>query len=228
MVTLLESTLIRIGNEEYAKANKSFGLTTIRNRHVEVKGSNIHFEFRGKSGVEHAIDVRDKRLAKVVRQCQELPGQELFEYLEEDGSRHPISSSDVNAYLHELTGQAFTAKDFRTWSGTVLAAIALQEFESFDSETQAKKNVVAAIEAVARKLGNTRSVCRKCYVHPAVLDTYMNGTLLDCLKGKVDQNLSRSLKSLKPEEAAVMVLLKSRFNSMQKPSKRAITLKATA
>jgi DNA topoisomerase-1 len=175
VVKLLETTLIRVGNEEYAKSNKSFGLTTIRNKHVEVNGSKIHFEFRGKSGVEHAIDIQDKRLAKVVRQCQELPEQELFEYVQEDGHRHHVTSSDVNDYLHEVTGQDFTAKDFRTWAGTVLAAMALQEFEAFDSETQAKKNVVAAIESVAKKLGNTRAVCRKCYVHPVVLTRIWKG-----------------------------------------------------
>jgi DNA topoisomerase-1 len=213
VVKLLETTLIRVGNEEYAKTNKSFGLTTIRNKHVEVKGSKIHFEFRGKSGVEHAIDIQDKRLAKVVRQCQELPEQELFEYVQEDGSRHHVTSSDVNAYLREITGQDFTAKDFRTWAGTVLASMALQEFEAFDSETQAKKNVVAAIESVAKKLGNTRAVCRKCYVHPVVLNTYLEGSLAECLKGKVESRLAHSLKSLKPEEAAVMLLLKDRLGS---------------
>ena len=212
VVKLLETTLIRVGNEEYAKTNKSFGLTTIRNKHVDVNGSKIHFEFRGKSGIEHVIDIQDKRLAKVVRQCQELPEQELFEYVQEDGSRHHVTSSDVNAYLQEITGQDFTAKDFRTWAGTVLAATALQEFEAFDSQTQANKNVVAAIESVARKLGNTRAVCRKCYVHPAVLDSYLNGSLVECLKGRMEQKLALSLKSLKPEEAAVMLLLKGRLS----------------
>jgi DNA topoisomerase-1 len=215
VVKLLETTLIRVGNDEYAKTNKSFGLTTIRNRHVKVNGAKIHFEFRGKSGVEHAIDIEDKRLAKVIRKCQDLPEQELFEYVNEDGSRHRITSSDVNEYLKEISGQDFTAKDFRTWSGTVLAAIALQEFEAFDSQTQAKKNVVAAIESVAKRLGNTKAVCRKCYVHPAVLDSYLDGTLLKRLEAKVEKSLSGLLKSLKPEEAAVMALLKGRLSQIR-------------
>jgi DNA topoisomerase-1 len=211
VVQLLETTLIRVGNQEYARTNKSYGLTTIKNHHVEVEGSKIHFEFRGKSGVEHAIDIRDKRLARVIKQCQDLPEQELFEYVQEDGSRHHVTSSDVNAYLQEITGQGFTAKDFRTWAGTVLAAMALQEFEAFDSQTQANKNVVAAIESVAKKLGNTRAVCRKCYIHPAVLDTYLDGDLAMALQQRVEQKLAGSLKSLKPEEAAVMAMLQERL-----------------
>jgi DNA topoisomerase-1 len=211
IVKLLETTLIRVGNEEYAKTNKSFGLTTIRNRHVDVSGSKIHFEFRGKSGVEHAIDLTDARLAGVIRRCQELPEQELFEYVNQDGSRHHVTSTDVNQYLQEITGREFTAKDFRTWAGTVLAAIALREFEAFDSETQAKKNVVAAIESVAKRLGNTRAVCRKCYVHPVVLETYLAGDLARRLKQRVEGGLQKSLKSLKPEEAAVMALLQRKL-----------------
>jgi DNA topoisomerase-1 len=212
VVKLLETTLIRVGNQEYARTNKSFGLTTIRNRHVDVTGSKIHFEFRGKSGVEHAIDITDKRLAKVIHQCQELPEQDLFEYVNQDGSRHSISSSDVNEYLQQITGQDFTAKDFRTWAGTVLAAMALQEFEAFDSETQAKKNVVAAIESVAKKLGNTSAVCRKCYIHPAVLDTYLEGELARQLQNELEKTLAANLHSLKPEEAAVMAVLQQRLH----------------
>ncbi|HSV15610.1 MAG TPA: hypothetical protein VLI90_15220, partial [Tepidisphaeraceae bacterium] len=217
VVKLLETTLIRVGNGEYAKNNKSYGLTTIRNKHVEVHGSKIHFEFRGKSGVEHAIDIDDPRLAKVVRACQDLPEQELFEYIDEaDGSRHDITSSDVNAYLKQITGQDFTAKDFRTWAGTVLAAMALQEFERFDSQAQAKRNVVAAIESVAKKLGNTKAVCRKCYIHPAVIDTYMEGELARSLKRRVEQKLKRSLGALAPEEAAVLALLQQRLAKASK------------
>jgi DNA topoisomerase-1 len=211
VVKLLETTLIRVGNEEYAKENQSFGLTTIRNQHVEVAGSKIHFEFRGKSGVDHAIDIRDRRLAEVVQQCQELPEQELFEYIDQDGTRRDISSGDVNQYLREITGRDFTAKDFRTWAGTVLAAMALQEFESFASQAQAKRNVVAAIERVAKKLGNTKAVCRKCYVHPAIIDTYLDGRLAEALKQRVEAKLKRSLKSLRPEEAAVMAMLQERL-----------------
>lgn len=211
VVKLLETTLIRVGNEEYAKSNKSFGLTTIRNRHVDVRGSHVHFEFRGKSGVDHAVDLNDKRLAKVIRQCQELPEQELFEYVDDDGGRHKVGSSDVNDYLHEVTGDRFTAKDFRTWAGTTLAAMALREFEAFDSQAQAKRNVLAAIESVAKRLGNTRTVCRKCYVHPAVVDLYMEGTLARSLQQRLAVKLRRSLHSLSPEEAAVMALLAERL-----------------
>ena len=211
VVKLLETTLIRVGNEEYAKTNQHYGLTTIENQHVEVHGKHIHFEFRGKSGVDHAIDIDDKRLADVIHQCQELPEQELFEYVDHDGGRHHVGSHDVNAYIHEVTGEHFTAKDFRTWAGTTLAAMALQEFEAFDSEAQAKKNVLKAIESVAAKLGNTRTVCRKCYVHPAVVDLYMEGTLAQSLKQRLEEKLKRSLHSLKPEEAAVMALLEERL-----------------
>ena len=211
VVKLLETTLIRVGNEEYAKDNKSYGLTTIRNRHVDVHGAHVHFEFRGKSGVDHAVDLDDERLAKVIRRCQELPEQELFEYVDDDGTRHHVGSSDVNAYLHEVTGEHFTAKDFRTWAGTTLAAMALQEFEAFDTEAQAKRNVLAAIEVVAKRLGNTRTVCRKCYVHPAVVDLYMEGTLVESLKQRLAVRLKRSLHNLKPEEAAVMALLQERL-----------------
>jgi DNA topoisomerase I len=213
VVKLLETTLIRVGNEEYVKSNKSYGLTTIRNDHVNVHGKHIHFEFRGKSGVEHVVDLDDKRLAAVIRQCQDLPEQELFEYVDAEGNRHPIGSSDVNAYLGHITGRAFTAKDFRTWAGTVLAAMALRELEAFDSAAQAKKNVVQAIESVAKKLGNTRAVCRKCYIHPAILDLYMEGRLVRALKATRQNRKNRSLRYLKPEEAAVMALLQKQFES---------------
>jgi len=211
IVKLLEKTLIRVGNDEYAKDNKSFGLTTIHNKHVDVNGSKVHFEFRGKSGVEHVIDIQDKRLAKIIRTCQELPEQELFEYVNEDGSRHDVTSSDVNAYLKEITGEDFTAKDFRTWAGTVLAAMALQEFEKFDSEAHAKRNVVAAIESVAKKLGNTMAVCRKCYIHPAIIDSYMEGSLAKLLKKRIGNKLRTALSKMRPEEAAVMTLLHARL-----------------
>jgi DNA topoisomerase-1 len=212
VVKLLETTLIRVGNEEYARSNKSYGLTTMRNKQAVVRGKHIHFEFRGKSGIQHAVDLDDARLARVIRKCQELPEQELFEYIDSKGARHHITSTDVNAYLKIVTGQDFTAKDFRTWSGTILAAMALQEFENFDSKAQAKKNVVSAIESVAKKLGNTRSVCRKCYVHPALLDLYMEGSLIQSLRAKLARRLSRSLHRLRPEEAAVMALLQERLS----------------
>jgi len=207
VVRLLETTLIRVGNEEYAKENRSFGLTTMRDKHVDISGSTIQFEFRGKSGKLHTIDVSDRRLAKIVKRCRDVPGYELFQYLDEEGQRQTIDSADVNEYLQAITGQDFTAKDFRTWAGTVLAAVALQEFEAFDSQTQAKKNVVRAIEAVSEQLGNTPSICRKCYVHPAVIDTYLDGSLAHTLKQRVEQEMADSLQELPSEEAAVMGLL---------------------
>ena len=211
VVRLLETTFIRVGNEEYARENKSFGLTTMRNRHADVEGGEIEFKFRGKSGKDHNISIRDRRLARIVKRCQDLPGQELFQYLDENGDRQTVDSDDVNQYLQEITGQDFTAKDFRTWAGTMLATLALQEFETFDSEAQAKTNVLRAIESVAERLGNTPSVCRKSYVHPTVIDAYLEGTMLESLKQKAEQELSESLASLRPEEAAVMALLQQRL-----------------
>ena len=189
VVKLLETTLIRVGNEEYARTNKHYGLTTLRNRHVRVKGGTIEFSFRGKSGVDHDIELHNPRVARVVAQCQEVPGHELFQYLDENDERHAVDSSDVNAYLQEISGEAFTAKDFRTWAGTVLAAMALKEFETFDSEAAAKKNIVAAIEHVAERLGNTPSVCRKCYVHPAILEAYIDGSMLTALRHRAEEEL---------------------------------------
>jgi DNA topoisomerase-1 len=186
VVRLMETTFIRVGNEEYAHENHSYGLTTLRNKHVEVNGNTVHFEFPGKSGVKHSIDLHDRRLARIVRQCLDLPGYELFQYLDETGTRHSIDSADVNAYLREIAGDNFTAKDFRTWAGGVLASSMLQKFEPFESESQAKKNIVAAIKGVARELGNSPAVCRQCYVHPAILEHYMGGqmahALSDCMK----------------------------------------------
>jgi DNA topoisomerase-1 len=211
VVRLLETTLIRVGNEEYAKTNKSFGLTTMRNKHAEVNGSKVAFDFRGKSGVEHEITIDDPRLANVVRKCQDLPGQELFAFLDEHGQSHDIGSSDVNEYLREISSHDFTAKDFRTWAGTALAAQALQEFEDFDSKAAAKRNITFAIERVAERLGNTKAVCRKCYVHPAVIDAYMDRTLIKTLKTRAERELRRRLKSLPSEEAAVLSLLQQRM-----------------
>ncbi|WP_338762364.1 DNA topoisomerase IB [Massilia sp. METH4] len=211
IVFLLEHTMMRIGNEEYAKENKSFGLTTLRNRHVRVDGREVEFRFRGKSGVFHDVKVEDRRLARIIERMRDLPGQELFQYVDDDGTTHAIGSADVNEYLRTITGEDYTAKDFRTWSGTVLAALALQEFEKFDSETQAKKNVVRAIESVAKKLGNTPSVCRKCYVHPAVLDAYMDGAELAALRARAEEEFTKDLHALQPEEAAVLALLQERL-----------------
>jgi len=211
VVKLLEVSLIRVGNEEYAKENKSFGLTTMRDRHVAVNGSKLHFEFRGKGGKEHEIEIRNPLLARIVKNCQDLPGQELFQYLDGDGERHRVGSDDVNEYLREISGADFSAKDFRTWSGTVLAALALQEFERFDSQAQAKKNVVRAIENVARRLGNTPSVCRKCYIHPAVIESYLEGSMLATARQKAADEITHSLRRLQPEEAAVLALLEERL-----------------
>ncbi len=170
IVRLLETTFIRIGNESYARENNSFGLTTLRRRHVDIRGSRLTFKFKGKSGVEHTINLTDRRLARIVKTCRDIPGYELFEYLDDDGNPRTIDSTDVNAYLDSITNpdDHFTAKDFRTWAGTVLAAMTLRDFEPCDSSTQLKKNTVEAIKAVAHRLGNTPSVCRKCYIHPAV------------------------------------------------------------
>ncbi|HEX5342254.1 MAG TPA: DNA topoisomerase IB [Duganella sp.] len=194
VVYLLEATLMRIGNEEYARENKSFGLTTLRERHVRLNGGKVEFRFRGKSGVQHAVEVHDRRLANIIRRMRDLPGQELFQYEDDDGNPHAIDSADVNDYLQAISGADYTAKDFRTWAGTVLAAVALQGYEKFDSETQAKKNLVQAIASVAQKLGNTPAICRKCYIHPAIIEAYLGGTILS-----------------PPVEAAVLALLQQRL-----------------
>ena len=212
VVRLLETTLIRVGNAEYARENKSFGLTTIRHRHVEINGSTIAFEFRGKSGKAHKVSTRDRRLARIVRACHELPGQELFQYFDDEGVRRDVDSADVNAYLQEITGEPFTAKDFRTWAGTVLASLALSEFENFDTKAAAKRNVTRAIEQVANHLGNTVAVCRKSYIHPAILDSYVEGSLLECLKGQVEETLREDLDGLSGEEAAVLAFLQQRLS----------------
>jgi DNA topoisomerase I len=208
VVQLLEKSLIRVGNDEYAKANRSFGLTTLRNKHVDVKGSTLKFEFRGKSGVQHSVGVNDRRLARIVKQCRDLPGQELFQYIDDDGTHQGVTSQDVNAYLKEISGEDFTAKDFRTWSGTVLAATALREFDEAGSATQAKKNVLEAIEAVAGMLGNTRAVCRKSYIHPAIIDAYMDGSMIEALRRR--GNVRKMISKLRPDEVAVLTILQQR------------------
>ncbi|HEX4708683.1 MAG TPA: DNA topoisomerase IB [Candidatus Udaeobacter sp.] len=172
VVRLLERTFIRIGNEEYARENKSFGLTTMKNRHVKVKGTQLRFRFRGKSGRQHEVQVSDSRIAKIVAKCQDLPGQDLFQYVSDEGEVRDVTSQDVNDYLREITSEDFTAKDFRTWAGTVLAAVALNEQGTFETKKQAKANIKTAICAVAELLGNTPAICRKCYVHPAILEAY--------------------------------------------------------
>lgn len=223
IVRLMETTLIRVGNDEYARENNSYGLTTIHNRHVRVRGGTVHFDFRGKSGVEHEIDLHDRRLARIVRKCQDVPGQELFAYLDDEGQVHDVGSSDVNDYLREISGHDFTAKDFRTWAGTALAAQALREFEEFDSQAAAKRNITGAIERVAKRLGNTKAVCRKCYVHPAVIDAYLDRTLVETLRRETQRTLRQSLARLSSEEAAVLALLQQRMQRQLETSGKGST-----
>ncbi|WP_260987611.1 DNA topoisomerase IB [Roseomonas gilardii] len=207
VVRLLEETLIRVGNEDYAAQNGSYGLTTLRNRHVRLGGGEIRFDFKGKSGKRWRVGLRDRRIARVIRACQDLPGQELFAYRDEAGEAHAIRSEDVNDYLREITGRDITAKDFRTWAGTVMAALALREFERFDSEAAGRRNIREAIERVARRLGNTPTVCRKCYVHPDLLEGYLAGGLVMEVAEEAGQELRDWIGTLRPEEAAVLALL---------------------
>ncbi len=177
IVQLLEKTLIRIGNEEYARQNGSFGLTTMRDEHVEIHGSELRFEFTGKSGIAHELTLRDPRLARVVKRCQELPGQALFQYISEEGTRQTVDSADINEYLREVSGADFTAKDFRTWAGTVLATQALCGVKVPSTKAETKRTLVQAVECVARRLGNTKAVCRKCYIHPIVFEAFAESAL---------------------------------------------------
>ena len=211
IVRLLDTTYIRVGNEEYARENRSFGLTTMRDRHVAVDGSMLHFRFRGKSGKQHNLGVRDRRVARVVTQLQELPGQQLFQWVDDAGEVHGIESTDVNEYIRESAGDDFTAKDFRTWAGTVLAAWALQELGEYASQTDAKRHLVAAVESVARHLGNTPAVCRRCYVHPEVITAHLDGALLANLGRRAEETLAESLDDLSGREAAVLTFLRRRI-----------------
>jgi DNA topoisomerase I len=212
VVQLLEKTLIRVGNDEYARSNRSYGLTTMRDSHVEVKGPRLRFSFRGKSGIDHEIDLTDRRLARIVKQCRDLPGYELFQYVDENGDRQTVGSEEVNAYLKDITGQDLTSKDFRTWAGTVLAAQLLREFEAFTSNAQARRNILAAVEMVAKRLGNTKAVCRKCYIHPAVFDAYLDGSMMATIEQRASK-VSRAVDRLTSGEAAVLRLLKRRLAS---------------
>jgi len=202
VVQLLERTLIRVGNEEYARQNHSFGLTTMRSHHARVRGADMHFEFRGKSGVSHAIDLHDARLARIVKACRDLPGHELFQFVDDDGRRQSIGSSDVNAYVREITGQPFTSKDFRTWGGTVLAACELAGTTLPDTKRGTTQQIADAVKAVARKLGNTVAVCKKCYIHPAILNAYAAGSVID---------------TRKPEESVVDLILEERDSTEGRP-----------
>ena len=221
IVRLMEMTLFRIGNVEYAKANKSFGLTTLRDRHVAIEGGHLHIGFRGKSGKQHETDINDRRLARIVKDCRDLPGYELFQYVGEDGERHTVDSADVNAYLRDISGEDITAKDFRTWAATHLAAEALREFEAFDSAAKRRKAIVDAVRKVAQHLGNTPAICRRSYIHPAVLDGYMDGTLLQALADQAGAYLEENIHGMKPEEAAVTAFLRLRLTELAKESRAA-------
>src|SRR4051794_39085758 len=223
VVRLLETTLIRVGNDDYAKQNGSYGLTTLRNQHVQVAGAELRFSFKGKSGKSWELKIADRRIARILRECQDLPGQELFQYVDADGQRRGIDSGDVNDYLREIAGTDVTAKDFRTWAGTVLAALALKEFERFDTQAAAKRNVKRAIEHVAQRLGNTPAICRKCYVHPGVLDCYLDGNLVLQVKEEAEAELRESAAGLQPEETAVLGLLIGRLARTDQRGARAAT-----
>jgi DNA topoisomerase-1 len=201
VISLLDATLIRIGNSQYARDNRSYGLTTLRNKHVEVKGNAILFQFRGKSGVEHQVRINDRRLARIIKRCMELPGQNLFQYLDDNGDRHTVSSSDINAYLHSLTGADFTAKDYRTWAGSALALSILRTLQ-WEPEADAKNHIVEMVKEVARQLGNTPAVCRRCYIHPAVLEGFLLGELT-----RLPQ--PRQRRGLRLEEVALTTFLQN-------------------
>lgn len=209
VVQLLDETAIRIGNEEYARTNQSFGLTTLHQDHVDVTGSTLHFHFVGKAGKEHAIDILDRRVARIVRQVEDLPGQELFQYVDGEGERHSIGSHDVNAYLQEISGEEFTAKDFRTWHGTVIAAEALHEAGPAETKTDAKRHLKEAIERAAEHLGNTPAICRKSYVHPGVIDAYNGGTLFEIFEQHGADGETEF--GLEPAGRSVLTLLRQQF-----------------
>ena len=216
VVRLLEISLIRVGNDEYARDNKSYGLTTMKNRHATVRGAKIKFQFRGKSGKEHVVEVEDRRIARIVRACQDLPGQELFQYVDDEGQKHDVGSGDVNDYLRKISGRDFTAKDFRTWAGTVSVAYELQQLGPVELDTEARKKLVAAVKATAHSLGNTPAVCRKSYIHPAIIDAYLNGSLIPKLNQWKSRTGSNSSGRLRPEEAVVLRFLKCEGNGTRK------------
>ncbi len=208
VVMLLETTFIRIGNEEYARENSSYGLTTLRDRHVKIEGDTLRFHFRGKSGQMHDVSIEDRRLARIVRECRDLPGYELFQYADEFEELHALDSSDVNTYLHEISGEDFSAKDFRTWAGTVQCALALAAIGPCTSETEAKRNIVEAIKRTAARLGNRPATCRKYYVHPAILDAYLDGSLIESLGCASESQEPPSLTELRPEEKCVVKIIR--------------------
>lgn len=207
IIRLMDLTFIRVGNDEYAKQNNSYGLTTMQDKHAKIRGGRVQFSFKGKSGKYHSIEVADRRLAKIVKSCQDIPGQELFQWIDDEGQRHDITSGDVNDYLRETSAADFTAKDFRTWAGTVLALGALQKLKEFQTQKQAKRNLKQAVEAVAEKLGNTPTVCRKCYIHPFVLDGYVNKKLSAMQNGAVSNSVVPQ-SSLRADEQALLKFLR--------------------
>jgi DNA topoisomerase-1 len=216
VVYLLDKTLIRVGNDDYAKRNKSYGLTTLKNRHVAVNGSEVRFHFIGKSGKEWAAKLKDRRVARIIKACQDLPGQELLQYRDADGTIQDVTSGDVNDYLRQITSRDITAKDFRTWAGTVLAVTALREADA-GGATKPNKRLRAAIENVAARLGNTPAICRKCYIHPDVVSAYLDGTLIrDLARHWPKPSRRSSLGSLEPEEVAVLALLRSRLKAARR------------
>jgi DNA topoisomerase I len=228
VVRLMEMTLFRVGNTEYARTNKSYGLTTLRDKHVRIDGSHIHLSFQGKHGLRHQTDINDRRLARIVKDCRDLPGYELFQYLDEEGNQHTIDSADVNDYLREISGEEITAKDFRTWAATNLAALALQEFELFDTEAKKKRAVVRAVENVAKHLGNTPAICRRCYIHPAIFDGYLDGTLLTTLKEQTRKYLTVNVIGMSAEEAAVVAFLSLRLGQLEREHKAVPASSASA
>jgi len=214
IVSLLEKTLIRVGNAEYAEKNKSYGLTTMRRRHVAIGRGVLRFDFTGKSGKQWKLRVEDRRITAIAKRCAEIPGHELFKYIDDYGRARTVDSGDVNAYIKEITQRDFTAKDFRTWAGTVLAALALSEFKKYDSQTEAKRNVVAAIEKVAKQLGNTPAICRKSYVHPEILSAYMSGDLVKMIDAKIARRFKRQYAKLTSDEIMVLAFLHKRLAAL--------------
>lgn len=216
LIRILDITGMRVGNEESATENKTFGLTTLRNHHVEIEGSTLLFHFTGKSGVKHELKITDRRLARIVHQCHDLPGQKLFEYIDESGEPRGVSSTDVNAYLSEISGRDVTAKDFRTWAGTVECAVALRDIGAFSSVTEAKRNIVAAIKSAAARLGNRVATCRTYYVHPAVTEGYLSGELLPVMNRESIPANDDAEASLSLEERAVLIVVtRFRYNLEQ-------------
>jgi DNA topoisomerase-1 len=227
VVKILEKGFIRVGNDEYARTNNSYGLTTLRDRHVAVNGSTIRFQFRGKAGKYHKIDLEDRRLAKIIANCQAIAGQELFQYIDDEGKPRDITSTDVNEYLKEISGGDFTAKDFRTWAGTVQAAAALSQCGACGTRKEAKQRLKQAIEAVAQQLGNTPAICRKCYVHPFVIQAWLDGSMNGAFKkARVDGESGRS--ALKPEESSLLEFLRKRWNAGRKEQRSTLIEKLEA